>query len=116
VLADTLGIQLVARWGDLRRCVASILITIVVSGSPNIAHPSSRLVPWNAPMLVIEVHRHPAVTIFDVRGIDGGLGLAAADRAYQQNANWRSILGVSAPCMDSLRKAALRDDRSERPR
>jgi hypothetical protein len=32
-------------------------------------------------MLAIEVHRHPAVTaILDVRGIDGGLDLVAADR------------------------------------
>jgi hypothetical protein len=39
------------------------------------------LVPWNAPLLVIEVHRHPAVTaILDVRGIDGGLDLVAADQ------------------------------------
>jgi hypothetical protein len=43
-------------------------------------------------MLTIEVHRHPAVTaILDVRGIDG-LDLVAADRAHQQNANWRFIL------------------------
>jgi hypothetical protein len=32
-------------------------------------------------MLAIEVHRHPAVaSILDVRGIDGGLDLVAADR------------------------------------
>jgi hypothetical protein len=36
------------------------------------------------PMLAIEVHRHPAITaILDVRGIDGGLDLVAADRERQ---------------------------------
>jgi hypothetical protein len=33
-------------------------------------------------VLAIEVHRHPAVTaILDVRGIDGGVDLVAANRA-----------------------------------
>jgi hypothetical protein len=48
-------------------------------------------------MLAIEVHRHPAVTaILDVRGIDGGLDLVAADGVLQQNADWRVYPGAQA--------------------
>jgi hypothetical protein len=48
-------------------------------------------------MLAIEVHRHPAVAaILDVRGIAGGLDLAAADRASPAERDWRSIPGLQA--------------------
>jgi hypothetical protein len=49
---------------------------MVERGSPNYCQPGSGLVPWNAPMLVIEVHATTAAS-----GRDGWkAGLAAEER------------------------------------
>jgi hypothetical protein len=65
-------------------------------------------------MLPIEVHRHPAVSaILDGRGIDGGLDLVAAERGRESGV----YSGLQTTLYAAwLHKAALRDDRNERPR
>jgi hypothetical protein len=65
-------------------------------------------------ILAIEVHRHPAVTaILDVHGKTAGSTMSP----LTENDNRRSILGYKQRCMPAwLHKAALRNDRSERPR
>jgi hypothetical protein len=66
-------------------------------------------------MLAIEVHRHRSSPTLDRHGVYGGLDLAAADRAHQQTAKWRFILGTSNRYIFArYTKLPLRDDRSDR--